>query len=41
MAAFNNSEESIYKRQNDEKHIGFLSVLLTYILTWSVEIPVA
>ena len=24
-----------------KKHAGFLFVLLTYILTWSVEIPVA
>ncbi|MEP7253161.1 MAG: hypothetical protein ABI683_12300, partial [Ginsengibacter sp.] len=24
-----------------KKHVGFIFVLLTYILTWSVEIPMA
>src|SRR5436305_11418190 len=35
------SEVSIYKKETTNKHIGFLFVLLTYIITWSVEIPVA
>ena len=30
-----------YKKKMMRRNIGFVFVLLTYILTWSVEIPVA